>query len=482
MKTTGLHQKLIACLLFGLLLPAAAACSTLQNPPAGSATPIASITAPANGSSFAAGQRVDIAFGAADVKGVSQVELTIDGQPARVEVVDPPVNTFAATHTWIPDTAGSHLIEVAAFNVDGATGETAQIVVTVTGAVAGAEVEATPTATPPAAVAPTLTPIVVVGRPTSTPESLPSATPVGDKAVATALLALNVRAGPGTAYPVVGRLAQGQSAEITGRDQYANWWQIVFPAAEGEQAWIAAGGEFSTAVNADNVPLVEIPPLPETAGASPTPSPEPDLLKPTIFNFTADRYNIAAGESVTLSWDLANAEAAYLRYGSVEEGVVAPGSKTVSPAETTVYTLAARNAAGETTAEVKITVGGATATPVPVWRDGKISIVNGQSIDFDQGVVQDTPGPESDFLWDASQQKFIPRGGASGAWLGAEYNTIDLETCLGATYGQPITGIDGSTLITGCYITTNGRYGKFYVSEWDLSGNLTVIWLTWDYR
>jgi hypothetical protein len=29
-----------------------------------------------------------------------------------------------------------------------------------------------------------------------------------------------------------------------------------------------------------------------------------------------------------------------------------------------------------------------------------------------------------------------------------------------------------------CHQTNEGRYGKFYVSEWDLAGNLTIEWLT----
>jgi hypothetical protein len=57
-----------------------------------------------------------------------------------------------------------------------------------------------------------------------------------------------------------------------------------------------------------------------------------------------------------------------------------------------------------------------------------------------------------------------------------------LASCLSASYGRPITGIDGSTLVTGCYKTNEGRYGKFFVSDWDPSANLTVNWLTWDYR
>ena len=183
-----------------------------------------------------------------------------------------------------------------------------------------------------------------------------------------------------------------------------------------------------------------------------------------------------------MRWDLSNAEAAYLRYNNQEEGVIAPGSKVVAPDRDTVYTLIARNQAGDTTAQVTIKVGGPTPTPVPVWQDGKVRILNGQSVDFDQGIVQDVSGSATDFYWDGGGRRFMPRNGASGALLSKPYDQITVADCEAATYGQPIAGIDGSTLITGCYITNEGRYGKFYVSDWDLSANLTVSWLTWAYR
>jgi hypothetical protein len=463
-----------------ILLLTAVACAPGVSRSGQPIKPVASITAPIGGSTFTVGQNVTISFGAADVKGVSQVELLVDGQPVRVEVVNPSVNSYVASHTWQPATVGSHLIEARTFNVDGAASDVVQVVVTVVES--GAVLPPSPTPLPPEV--PTPTPVLVQptgAAATPLPPLPPSPTPVpaNTKPTATALVALNVRSGPGLDYPVIGRLAVNQSAEITGRDQFSGWWQIVFASNSGDRGWIAAGGEFSTATYAEGVPVVSAGPPPASA---PTATAVPNQLKPTIFSFTADRYSIAAGEQVKLSWDLANAEAAYLRYGNVEEGVVAPGSKTVAPTSDTVYKLVARNSAGETVAELTIKVGGATATPAPVLRDGKTRIANGQSVDFDQGIVQDSTGSGSDFLWDAQKQQFFPQGGATGALIGSSYDGIGLDKCLSVSYGQPITGVDGSTPITGCYRTNEGRYGKFYVSDWDLSGNLTITWLTWDYR
>ncbi len=476
MKNSIFYIPLTRFVALALILVMVSACAQEVSQPA---KPVANINSPENGSSFSVGQEVMIAFGAADVKGVAQVELSVDNQAIRVETVEPPVNSFVASHVWTPEVSGSHIVEVRAFNVDGDPSEPAQIVVVVHGG--GAEASPTPTTLPvepeptPTLIPATNTPITLLPTPTLTSE------PVEAKPMVAAVVNLNIRAGPGLDYAVIGRLAEGESAEIVGRDEFAAWWQIVYPSAEGGRAWVAASAEFSTASNTEGVSIAEAPP-PSTAPPTPTSESTTDLLRPTIYSFTANRYTIAAGESVVLSWDLDNAKEAYLRYNGVEEGVVAPGTRTVSPDKDTVYTLVARNDAGETTAELTIKVGGPTPTPIPVLRDGKTRLVNGQSIDFDQGVVQDNVGSGADFYWDGQQKRFLPQGTSTGALIGSAYEEISLTDCLSVSYGQPITGIDGSSRITGCYKTSEGRYGKFYVSEWDLVGNLTVIWLTWDYR
>ncbi|MBN1992979.1 MAG: SH3 domain-containing protein [Anaerolineae bacterium] len=467
------YRILTSLLLLGLLLTASS-CASFGATSGQPDKPVASITAPENGSHFNVGQAVVVKFGATDMPGVAQMEVTINGRPAYVETVAPPVNAFVADYTWTPEKSGSFVIQAVAFSLDGDSSEPAQVVVTVT------ETGDDAPPAPPAGQTPIAGPATPTPRPVvPTPAPASTGDQVGLKPIVTALVALNVRTGPGKDYPVVGRLAQGQSAEITGQDEGAYWWQIVFPSDNGNGGWVAAGGEFSEAVNAGAVPVVETPPPPGNAG--PPASPTPDALKPTIYTFTANRYTIAPGESVTLSWDLANATAAYLRYNNLEEGVVAPGHKTVSPDQDTVYTLIARNEAGETTAELTVTVAGQAPTPVPVLRDGKTRLVHAQSIDFDQGLVQDNVGPASDFYWDWQQKQFFPKGGASGALLSKSYGDITLPDCLAAAYDRPIDVGGGAVLLTGCYKTNEGRYGKFYVSDWDLGGNLTVEWLTWDY-
>jgi hypothetical protein len=481
-------QNLLLVGLIGLVMSLSISACTSPNETGQVTRPVANITSPESGSTLTQGQEILITFNAADIKGVAQVELTIDGEAVMVEQVNPPVNSFTASYRWLVDTAGTHDIELQAFNVDQEASEASRISITVLEP--EGTVEATLTITP----ADTPTVVIIADTPTPppppdtpTPAASPTepATAAGTEPTITILTGLNVRSGPSTNYPVIGRLAQGETARITGRNEMSTWWQIEYTSPQGGRGWVSGGSEYSAVANTQGVPVVQAPPLEGAAAPTPTPvspSPTPGSLKPTIYSFTADRYTIARGERVTLRWDLANANAAFLRYDDEEEGIVSPGSKTVAPEEDTQYTLVARNDAGETTAELSIRVSGTAATPVPVWRDGKITIANSQGVDFDQGLVLSESDEEVDFWWDGDSRQFIPRNGAAGALLGQDYRDITLEDCLNAEYNRPISGIDGSSRITGCYITDENRYGRFFVSEWDLSANLTIEWLTWDYE
>lgn len=118
-------------------------------------------------------------------------------------------------------------------------------------------------------------------------------------------------------------------------------------------------------VPATSTPTTTNTPLPtETPEPTATNTPQP-INTPVIQSFSAAKTAIPAGESVTLSWNLSGAKAAYLQYNGVKEGVVSPGSKTVAPASTTTYTLIAENDGGKSKMELTITVNLATATPPP---------------------------------------------------------------------------------------------------------------------
>jgi hypothetical protein len=74
---------------------------------------------------------------------------------------------------------------------------------------------------------------------------------------------------------------------------------------------------------------------------------------PAINDFTADPTSIAPGGSSTLSWSVSGADEVTIDRGIGSVGLT--GTRTVSPATTTIYTLTASNEAGSSTATVQVT-------------------------------------------------------------------------------------------------------------------------------
>jgi hypothetical protein len=74
---------------------------------------------------------------------------------------------------------------------------------------------------------------------------------------------------------------------------------------------------------------------------------------PTISSFTASSQNVSAGTPVALGWNVTGASYMII---SPDLGAVRGTSATVSPTQSTTYTLYATNAFGRTTATINITV------------------------------------------------------------------------------------------------------------------------------
>jgi len=103
--------------------------------------------------------------------------------------------------------------------------------------------------------------------------------PVGVPLVGTVTAyGLNVRTGPGTAYPVIGVLTQGDVVEVVGKNATDTWLQIAYNERE---AWIAAAyidlsGSLAT------VPEVSAPP-PPGLGQRPSLNGSPELTGKLVF-------------------------------------------------------------------------------------------------------------------------------------------------------------------------------------------------------
>jgi hypothetical protein len=119
----------------------------------------------------------------------------------------------------------------------------------------------TDTPIPTATLEPSETPSPTEPPPTETP--LPTATPLPP--VATTRIIVNVRAGPGAAFALIGKLPRGVTKEILGKSEDSKWWQIDYEAKPG---WIAA--DFTDVRGGTSgVPVVAVA-KPPTATAPPT--------------------------------------------------------------------------------------------------------------------------------------------------------------------------------------------------------------------
>lgn len=134
---------------------------------------------------------------------------------------------------------------------------------------------ASPTATPTPAPTPrpTYTPVPTATPVTPTPTPMPPTpvpptpvppTPTPLPAFATARIIVNVRAGPGASYPLLGKLNKGEKRQISGKSEDSKWWQIPF---EKKSGWIPADlTDVEGGTNA--VPVVAVAPLPTPTKAA----------------------------------------------------------------------------------------------------------------------------------------------------------------------------------------------------------------------
>lgn len=280
--------------------------------------PTISILTPANDQKLVAGREVTVQAVSVSKEGVSRVELWVNGELVDTQTSNNP-QSFTTLQPWTPQIAGTYLLQIKAYDINGLQSEPAAISVAVE---EGNQPLSSPDTTPPTAA----------GGPTMTTKT-----------------DLNVRAGPSTAYPIVTVLRSGQTAAIVGTNAAKTWWQIEhFDTPEGT-GWVSAHVQYSTASNTENVPVVA------AQSEAEVDTPETEALLPAIHFFRADKVNISAGESVLLEWDLDDAEAAYL-YPGGEAGVVAPGNLQVRPDSTTTYRLVAGNKHGEVEVFVTVTV------------------------------------------------------------------------------------------------------------------------------
>ncbi len=153
----------------------------------GASKPTITITAPTSDAQFEEGEEVNVLSSANDAKGVTRVELYVDGDLYRTDSAPSAdgETSLAVIQTWVATDPGMHTLSVVAYNVDGAESEPWAVTIEVVAAggvvtpptpttSGGPPPAATNTPPPPEATDTPLPPEETAAPPTDTPE--PSAT------------------------------------------------------------------------------------------------------------------------------------------------------------------------------------------------------------------------------------------------------------------------------------------------------------------
>jgi len=173
-------------------------------------------------------------------------------------------------------------------------------------------------------------------RPTDTPwptfTPIPTVAPVTPGVLTGEITAtVNVRLGPGTNYPILGKLNKGTKVNVRGRDGEGLWLFLVPPPS----GWVY--GDFvSLAGDASGLPVIEAPPTPvPTPTFAPTSTPQSTATPPMYVDFRADSPWVITGQCTTLRWDVEGVRGVYF------DGQGQPGhsSQDVCPGQTQTFVL-----------------------------------------------------------------------------------------------------------------------------------------------
>ena len=436
------------------------------------------ITAPVTGSQVEVGLPVTVQATASDPAGVTRMELWVSGVKTAESIspIEQGQPTLTASFQWTPEAPGSYTLEVRAYNTRGEANVPTMVSVNAL----GGQPPDTPTATSTS------------GPPTATIPTIPSLKTLTD---------LNVRSGPGLEYDLIGLLPSGTSAEIVGRSEDQQWWQIRFPPTPDGVGWVSADPAFSSAINVGNVPVVPAPPLPtatftptstptdtptataipptSTPTDTPTPTSTPTATgEPTVIQFDVSPSTIDGGECVNVTWNVVGVKEIYFE----GDGVTGTGNIIDCPRETKTYELRIvllddSERIERRTVEVKN----------PIVSSGTIRVERNQTVDFDRGRI-----PGDDYVWNVNEgvRRFEVQGGVRLSPQDdiGDLDDLDRDDCDDADF-DAYTFIDGSDgapdainrLVSGrsaCYRTNEGRLGKLRFPEAN-TGTLTVEWLTW---
>ena len=388
MNGQRLSRRLLLWVLLILLMLGTLAC---EEQPTG---PRAWIDVPLDGSSVPVGTTVPVISHAYAQEGVAEVLLSVNGQAYRRNPPAQPDATFSkASLDWIPQQEGDYVLQVKAYSKNGQSSNPATVRVRAIG-------KATPTPTLVRPITAVITPV--------TPTALSDLAIVSVDAMFVSYKGTVALCKPHVVYRNAGTVPVPKDyviqLHINGTPQMAvtrgagfgvgGTSELVFDYLFEGTPYIGVNLDSTSAVtesNETNNAFAEArmcsggPVAWFTDTPTPTPTDTPTLVRPTtptpthtptlvlppppgcsgtpsIASFGASPSTITAGQSTTLSWGaVTNADSVSIEPGI--GGVATPGSRTVSPAKTTTYTLTARCGGNTQTRQTTVTVTSAPATP-----------------------------------------------------------------------------------------------------------------------
>ena len=120
--------------------------------------------------------------------------------------------------------------------------------------------------------------------------------------IVTSTTSVNIRAGPGTVYPISGTVTSGDRLLLLARTLDGKWWQVEF---EDTPAWIYAP---LTSANrrSKEVPTVSVTPIAPAYTPLPTPTSTPTLSAPELIAPEEQASFHGHKAEVVLSWSVPN--------------------------------------------------------------------------------------------------------------------------------------------------------------------------------
>lgn len=461
-----------------LLLLLSLACSLGSTPQA--SKPTVALASPSSQSAYLLGQAIPIQAALADTNGLSRIELRIDGEVVNTEEFNPATTSYTINHSWMPEVPGSHIIEIKAFNVDGAVNEPVQVIFNVS----QEEVEsAQTTPTPETLLTPTTAPTsepttvsnseptpvstaeptsIATSEPTSTPTSEPQTDPTVDPVQPTPV--------PTQPIPVITSFTADPPILTSGGKVVLSWTTVnarnvvlhygnryekmgqssftVAPTISSQYELIATnqtGGEARAVVTVNVI--------------SPTPGPVDPAIP--VIELSADPAIVAVGNCMTVHWRVVGpAVDVRLFY----EAVAPEGNRTYCPEEPkdSGFTIQAFGPEGVV---AKQDIG---VKAVGVLAEGTDVLPNSSSLDIDRdgGIDMYRDG--------AGVAAKVNEGPP------AEYGALTPAVCLDQVY-HPDVPLGPYPYQASCVITSQNRVGKFQILSIDEGGSMTVQYTVWDF-